>query len=611
MASDPDHGLVIGIDLGTTHSLVGVVDSGFPLVLADPQGERLLPSCVAWPSAAAPRRVGAEALRSRALDPASTICSIKRFIGRPFAELTPEERAGAGYRLVPGPAGETLLHLGDDRLVSPEQISAQILARLRETAEAALDQAVRRAVVTVPAYFNHAQREATRRAAALAGLEVARILNEPTAAALAYGLDRLGESATVAVYDFGGGTFDLSVLQMRDGFYEVIASAGDTRLGGDDIDRALADHLADELALGALSESEQATLLARARETKEALSDEDEVVVRLPFFREGRSHQLALSRARFERLALPWIERTAPICRRAFAEAEAKGAGQIERIVLVGGSTRIPLVRSKLREWFGLEPDLSQHPDEAVALGAAIQAGMLCGRLRQILLVDVTPLSLGIETFGGLMNVIIPRNSTIPVKAGELFTNAVDGQDSMAVRVLQGERELAADNWLLGEVIVPFPPGPKGSARVGVQFSIDRDGLLQVLARDTATGRDHTLEIRNAAVDVADEAVERMIGESIDFAFEDMNERVWTEARLKSEELLPSVDEALSLVGDRLGADERRAIDETAARVRAALAAESHDARALKAANAALDEATQTLAALLVEAAFEGLGESG
>jgi molecular chaperone DnaK len=597
--------LIIGIDLGTTHSLVGVVDSGFPIVLADEKGERLLPSCVSWPAGRGPL-VGSEAMRARLLAPGRTVTSIKRFMGRPFADLSPAEREETAYPLVPGSRGEILVALDENTLVTPEEVSALILGRLKETAGFALETGVTRAVVTVPAYFNHSQREATRRAAELAGLTVERILNEPTAAALAYGLDRLGESATVAVYDLGGGTFDLSVLQMREGFFEVIATAGDTRLGGDDLDLVLARHLAGEIGLGDLSESEEATLRARAREAKEALSSEERVVVRLPFFRGETSYEVEVTRERFEKLALPLIERTGPICRRAFAEAAEKGASAVEKLILVGGSTRIPLVRSKLKEWFGLEPDLSQHPDEAVALGAAIQAGMLCGRVRQILLVDVTPLSLGIETFGGLMNVIIPRNSTIPVKAGELFTNAVDGQASMAIRVLQGERELAKDNWLLGEVVVPFTPGPKGSARVGVQFAINRNGILEVLARDTATGEDHVLEIRDAAVDVEDEAVERMISESIDYAFDDMNERVWTEAKFKSEELLPAVVGALELVGDRLDEEERAAIASAAGRVRELLEAETHDAAALKKANAALDEATQTLAALLVEAAFGG-----
>lgn len=387
--------LIIGIDLGTTNSLVGVVDSGFPIVLADENGERLLPSCVTFPAGREPL-VGHEAVRARLLSPDRTVTSVKRLMGRTFADLTSEERLESPVPLVAGEGGGILLALDEKSRVTPEEVSALILARLRGLAEAALECPVSKAVVTVPAYFNHSQREATRRAAEMAGFSVARILNEPTAAALAYGLDRLEGAATVAVYDLGGGTFDLSVLQMRDGFFEVVATAGDTRLGGDDFDRALALFLAGELALGELSETEEAALRVRAREAKEALSSSSAVTVRLPFFRDGRSFEIELTRERLERLLLPLIERTAPICRRAFAEAAEKGVGQVDRLILVGGSTRIPLVREKLHEWFGLEPDLSQHPDEAVALGAAIQAGMLCGRIRQILLVDVTPLSLGI-----------------------------------------------------------------------------------------------------------------------------------------------------------------------------------------------------------------------
>ena len=347
----------------------------------------------------------------------------------------------------------------------------------------------------------------------------------------------------------------------------------------------------------------------RAREAKEVLSSETSTTVRFPFFRESASYEVVLSRETLEILSGPTVDRTRPLCQRAFAEAANKGASKIDRLILVGGTTRIPLVQEKLKTWFGLEPDLSQHPDETVALGAAIQAGMLCGRIQQIILVDVTPLSLGIETFGGLMNVIIPRNSTIPIKAGELFTNAVDFQDSMSIRVLQGEREMARDNWLLGEVTIPFEPGLKGSARVGVQFSIDRNGILEVLARDTATGEDFILEIRNAAINVDDDAVERMISESIDFAFEDMNERIWTEAQRKSEELLPAVDEALTQVGALLPESDLLEIRNACEAVRALLFSDPHDATALKRANATLDDATQTLAALLVEAAFSNPGE--
>ena len=475
---------------------------------------------------------------------------------------------------------------------------------MKGVAEAALESPVSRAVITVPAYFNNSQREATKSAAEKAGLTVERIINEPTAAALAYGLDKLDDEQTVAVYDLGGGTFDLSVLQMRGGLFEVIATAGDTQLGGDDFDAALATQIAEQLDLTDLSPQETTRLMAEARKAKESLSSAESYSLRLPFFHEGRSYELEITRAQFEAAADSFIERTGSICRRAFAEADQKEVGSIDHLILVGGSTRVPAVQEKLKSWFGHEPNLSQHPDEAVGLGAAIQAGMLCGRVRSIVLVDVTPLSLGIETFGGLMNVIIARNSTIPAKAGELFTNAVANQPSMAIRVLQGEREMAKDNWLLGEIEVPFSPGPKGSARVGVQFAIDRDGILEVLARDTATGGDHVLEIRNSAVDVDDAEVEKMVSESVDYAFDDMNERIWTEAKLKSEELLPAVEMAMTQVGAQLDEADKTEIESAAAAVRALLDSESRDAPALKAANRTLDEATQTLAALLVEAAF-------
>jgi molecular chaperone DnaK len=598
-----DEELIIGIDLGTTNSLVGVVDSGFPIILADANGERITPSAVSYRENQEPL-VGREALRSRAVAPKRTITSVKRFIGRPFSDLSAEEISSVPYELTPGNNGALSIQLGNEGSVSPQEVSAVILRHLKSVAEAALETEVRRAVITVPAYFNNAQREATKAAAEEAGLQVERMINEPTAAALAYGLDKLDENQTVAVYDLGGGTFDLSVLQMRDGLFEVISTAGNTRLGGDDIDAAIASALMSRFDLKELSSGEQATLFAAAREAKEALSKQDSHTVRLPFFREGKSFEHIITRAEMEALITPVIERTRPICQRAFAEAAAKGAGTVDHLILVGGSTRIPLVRDKVEDWLGLEPNVSQHPDEAIALGAAIQAGILCGRVRSIVLVDVTPLSLGIETFGGLMNVIIPRNSTIPAKAGEMFTNAVTNQESIAIRVLQGEREMARDNWLLGEVLVPFEKGPKGSARVGVQFAIDHDGILEVLARDTVTGEDYVLEIRDAAVDVEDEAVEAMVSESIDYAFDDMNERIWTEAKLKSGELIPAVEMALEQVGDQLDEEELSQIGAATENVMAILQRGDKDAAALKQANLALDEATQTLAAILVEAAF-------
>jgi len=570
---------ILGIDLGTTNSLVGVVDSGFPILLADEQGQRLTPSAVNF-AADGNIIVGAAALRKRALEPRRTVTSVKRLIGR---------RGGEGDWQPP----YSLRELG----VSPIEVSAEILKQLKAIAERALEQSVSRAVITVPAYFNDAQRNATKQAGELAGLTVERIVSEPTAAALAYGLDKLGERQKIAVYDLGGGTFDISVLEMREGVFQVLSTAGDTQLGGDDIDRALAESIAP-------SGIDSARFVEVAEAAKKRLSNEESTRIELPFYDGTNSLSVEMTRVEFEKLIRPLVERTRAHCLRALSDAGVKPE-ELDAVILVGGSTRIPLVRRYVAEIFGREPDISQNPDEAVALGAVIQAGILSGSLKNVLLLDVTPLSLGIETFGGLMNTIIPRNTTIPCKAGEMFTNAVANQQDMLIRVLQGERELAKDNWELGRVIVPFPPGPKGSARVGVQFAIDANGILQVLARDTATNTDTVLEIQNTAVDVDDERVEQMIAESVEHAFEDMNERVWTEAKLKAEELLPAVDAALTQFGDAVSDEERSVIEAAAASVRALLHAAEHDAKALKSANSALDDATQELAVRLVERAME------
>jgi molecular chaperone DnaK len=437
---------ILGIDLGTTNSLVGVVDSGFPILLADEHGSRSTPSavCIAEDGKIT---VGAVALRQRALHPTRTITSVKRLIGR---------RPGEGGWVPP--------YALSDLKTSPVEVSAEILKHLKAVAERALEQSVSQAVITVPAYFNDAQRNATKRAGELAGLEVVRILSEPTAAALAYGLDKLGEHQKVAVYDLGGGTFDISVLEMRDGTFQVLATAGDTQLGGDDIDRLLAGFIAERLNLP----PNDIRVLEGAEAVKKRLSSDET----------ASFNGLDITRADLEKIARPWIERTRMHCLRALSDAKIKPE-QLDEVILVGGSTRMPLVRDYVRELFGREPNTSQNPDEAIALGATIQAGILSGSLRQVLLLDVTPLSLGIETFGGLMNIIIPRNTTIPAKAGEMFTNAVANQDNMLIRILQGERELAKDNWELGRIEVPFPAGPKGSARVGVQFSLDADGISE------------------------------------------------------------------------------------------------------------------------------------
>jgi molecular chaperone DnaK len=585
------HDYILGIDLGTTNSLVGVVDSGFPILLADVHGQRSTPSVVHYGEASI--TVGAPALRQQAVDSAHTVTSVKRLIGR---------RAGEGEWVPP----YDLRALA----VSPIEVSAEILKHLRAIAEKAMDATITRAVITVPAFFNDAQRAATKRAGELAGLTVDRILAEPTAAALAYGLDKLEEQKKIAVFDLGGGTFVVSILEMRDGVFQVLATAGDTQLGGDDIDRLIALHVWESGAASAgiwfdqLPCDVRVRLISAAEETKKKLSTERIARIDLPFLWQGQSLSVELTREALDKIAAPWAERTRAHCWRALTDAKLKPA-DLDAVILVGGSTRMPLVRRIAQDIFNREPETSQNPDEAIAKGAVIQAGMLSGALRNVVLLDVTPLSLGIETFGGLMNILIPRNSTIPCKAGEMFTNGVTHQSSMLIRVLQGERELAKDNWELGRVEVPFPAGPKGSARVGVQFKIDANGILEVLTRDTASGQDTILQIQNTAVDVDDAKVEAMIADSVEYAFDDMNERIWTEAKLKAEELLPAVDEALAQLGDEVPADDREHILAAAEHVRALLIAERHDASALKKANALLDDATQSLAVLLMDKAME------
>ncbi len=581
---------IVGIDLGTTNSLIGVMEAGFPILLADAEGRRLTPSVVHFPTSGEPL-VGTSAVRQRALAPERTISSIKRFIGRRSEEIGPEE-LGVDFELV-RQKGRPVAVRVDDRVLSPEEISALILGKLKRDAERALDRAVARAVLTVPAYFNDAQRSATKCAGELAGFTVERIVNEPTAAALAYGLDKLKEKARIAVYDLGGGTFDISILEMNDGVFQVLSTNGNTRLGGDDVDQGLIANC--ELPIANWQKQE---LVVAA---KHRLSEETATEIEVPFV-EGRNHVYRLTREELEKIALPVVENTRGHCLRALADAKIE-PGDLDEVILVGGATRMPLVRRLVAEIFGREPNVSQNPDETIALGATIQAGILSGAIRDVVLLDITPLSLGIETFGGLMNVVIPRNSTIPLKAGEMFTTAVNNQTAMQIKVLQGEREMARDNWPLGQFEIGFEATPKGIARVGVQFEIDADGLLHVLARDVKTGAEKVVEIKSA-IDVSDEAVEAMLADSLDHAFEDMNERIWTEARLKAEEMLRAVENAFAVVGERLPKEEREKILEAASAVRAALMA--REVKRLKEANEALDAATQELAALIVAEAMKG-----
>ncbi len=596
---------IAGIDLGTTNSLIGVMDAGFPVLLADMNGARLTPSVVYFPESG-DSLVGQAAARMRVLKPARTVYSIKRLIGLRGDDLREGDHE-LSYPLSRR-RGETVAVQIGDKQITPEEVSAAILRQLKSHAETALGRPVSRAVITVPAYFNDAQRTATKRAGELAGFSVERIVNEPTAAALAYGLDKLKSRSKIAVYDLGGGTFDISILELNNGVCEVLATNGNTRLGGDDIDNAIVARIvahASRLRRGKLASETHALLREETVAAKHRLSTEMGATIHLPFI-EGTTANFShtITRSELEEIARPIIEKTRAHCLRSLADAKLS-ADDLDQVILVGGATRMPIVRAIVAEIFGREPNISQNPDESVAVGATIQAGILSGAVRDVVLLDVTPLSLGIETFGGLMNVIIPRNSTIPIKAGEMFTTAVNQQTSMLIKVLQGEREMARDNWPLGQFEIAFERAPKGVARVGVQFEIDANGILHVLARDTKTGVEKILQLQSA-VDVSDEAVEAMIADSLDHAFEDMSERVWTEAKLQAEEMLLAVDSAFSLVAGEIDAEETQTITAAVQAVRQAVTA--GEAQRLKAANAALDAATQRLAAIVVQKAMASAG---
>lgn len=644
---------IVGIDLGTTNSLVATVDSGIPYVIADREGQRLTPSVVHVAGPGAAPLVGHAANRVRVIRPRETVYSIKRFMGRRGVDI-PKDDMLVTYPIQGDGAGAVTIDL-QGRAWTPEEISAEVLRKLKADAEAALGMEVTRAVITVPAYFNDAQRNATKRAGEIAGFTVERILNEPTAAALAYGLDKLKDRSHIAVYDLGGGTFDLSILELEKGVFQVLATNGNTRLGGDDLDTRLTEFLVTKIEdqggprlanlhkslrdiVDDTGASADRTLelqqLSRIREAVEQakirLSSEMETEIALPFLTPQFSFSYRLTRAELEALTRDILLRTRAHCQRALADAKIE-ASQLDQVILVGGQTRMPLVRQLVAEWFGCAefeetrgdlrlgdeyhrakgPILNTgvNPDEAVALGAAIQAEILSGGLTHLLLLDVTPLSLGIETFGGLMNVIIPRNTTIPVKAGELFTTAVDNQKSMLIHVLQGERERARDNWSLGRFDLEFEPAPKGVPRVGVQFEIDANGILHVLARDLKTGQQKIVEMKSA-VDVSDADVQKMIEESVENAFDDLKARQWIETKITAGETLTATRKALSEHGSELDPAYRRRVEEALQSMEAALETEDSrtrigDTARLKAAHQSLDEATQQLAELMRDKVIE------
>jgi molecular chaperone DnaK len=599
---------IIGIDLGTTNSLVAYVDdrTGLPLVIPDAEGGRLLPSVVAF----APEGilVGEPARRQLVRRPRSTVYSVKRFMGRGYEDVKDELRY---FPFTIRPAeGIVRLQVGD-REVTPPEISAIILKALKERAETHFGEPIEKAVITVPAYFNDSQRQATRDAGRIAGLDVVRILNEPTAASLAYGLDRLKEGV-IAVYDLGGGTFDISILRVKEGIFEVLATNGNTHLGGDDFDRVLMLWLLEDIQARHHSElSCRDVDLARDHEAmqelrlaaeaaKIRLSGEERTTLTIPF--EDFTYRREITRAELERLLEPLVRKTLGPCRAALADA-GLAPEQIDEVVLVGGSTRVPLVRRRVQELFGKTPHSQLNPDEVVALGAAVQAHILAGGITHMLLLDVTPLSLGIETLGGVVSVLIPRNTTIPTSAREMFTTSVDGQTVVDMHVLQGERELAKDCRSLARFeLRGIDPMPAGMPKIEVTFLIDANGILQVMAKELRTGKAASIEVK-PTYGLSETDVQRMVDESFQYAEADVEARMLVEIRNEADTVTTHVQRALRQGGSLVSEEERARI--TSALEAVQRARETTDRESIRERTVALNQATEHLAELLMDGALK------